>query len=163
MSAVKSLRVRAEQPSDIEDIRRVVTVAFAQPDEARLVDVLRETGDIHASSVAIVDDVIVGHAALSKGRIEDAVVHVLAPVAVDPAFQGQGIGIAVVDHVLQSSAGPVVVLGDPDYYKRFGFSAAEDHQICDTTFNPPPGVLQILHPELAPSGVLTYPDPFLHL
>jgi putative acetyltransferase len=155
--------VRAERPTDIEGIRQVLTAAFAQPDEARLVDDLRQSGDLHASSVAIIENEIVGHAALSKGWIDDAAVLVLAPVAVDPRFQRQGIGTVMVNHVLTSTTGPVVVLGDPDYYSRFGFAAADDHRIDDPTFNPPPGFLQVLHTEVAPTGALTYPDPFLRL
>lgn len=52
----------------------------------------------------------------------------LGPLAVEPALQGQGIGKALVRHSLQAATmaghGICVVVGDPNYYRPFGFESA---------------------------------------
>lgn len=155
--------VRAETPGDADSIRHLVQAAFEQADEAELVDALREGGFLAVSAVAIVDDAVVAHAALSRACIAEKPALVLAPVSVHPDYQGRGLGAAVVNHILDMTSGTVMVLGDPGYYRRFGFVAAEGHGITDPTFEPPPGILQVLRPELASPGPLAYAEPFLDL
>lgn len=155
--------VRPEVPGDEEAIRQVVTRAFETDDEARLVYLLRAGGHLDASSVATLDKTIVAHAALSQASVAGQEVHVLAPVSVDPAHQGRGAGTAVVKHVLASSEGPVVVLGDPGYYSRFGFEDTAPHGIADKTFPAPPGTFQVLRPDRLSPGTIEYAEPFLTL
>jgi putative acetyltransferase len=161
MTVMTSPAVRPESPSDAEAVRFLVGAAFGQPHEAILLDALRRGAHLHASSVALLDEAIVAHASLSRGTIKYTTVLILAPVSVHPDFQSRGLGTAVVKHVLGTSDRAVVVLGDPGYYRRFGFVAATDHGITDPTFDPPAGVLQVLRPERAPSGPVEYPAPFL--
>lgn len=51
----------------------------------------------------------------------------LGPLAVDPSQEGQGIGTRLMRAALEAAAarghGAVLLVGDPDYYVRFGFSA----------------------------------------
>src|SRR3546814_9680333 len=51
----------------------------------------------------------------------------LAPVGVRPDRQGQGIGSALIrngiDRARNEGWNAVFVLGEPDYYRRFGFDA----------------------------------------
>lgn len=117
-----SLRVR--EPEDDLAIEHLLTAAFGSADEARLVHTLRDEGAMHSEGLACdPGGRIVGYAALSA-FIAPSGWLALAPVAVQPALQRQGIGSAVVTAVLAEVEAPVVVLGAPEYYGRFGFSVA---------------------------------------
>ena len=124
--------VRVETPADFAAVRVVSREAFGQPDEADLVERLRGDGEVVASLVAEADNAIVGHILFSRLPIVASAREIpgaaLAPVAVLPRFQGQGIGSALVRAGLrrcaESGSEAVVVLGHPAYYSRFGFSAA---------------------------------------
>jgi putative acetyltransferase len=122
--------IREEEPADHDQIEAVVRTAFGGDLEAKLVNRLRNEGLVVASLVAVQDDQIVGHILFSAGVIETehgAVSAVsLAPMAVLPEFQRQGIGSELVRKGLQSCRERgeriVIVLGDPKFYTRFGFS-----------------------------------------
>lgn len=124
--------VREEQPRDRSAIREVNIRAFGQPEEADIVDRLRQNCTELLSLVAIRQDRVVGHILFSPVRIEgeNRAVHGmgLAPMAVLPEYQGQGIGSELVRTgiaSLESRRCPfVVVLGDAQYYPRFGFEPA---------------------------------------
>lgn len=156
------LVVRSESRDDIPAIRRVVTAAFGQTDEADLVDDLRDGGHLFASSVVLTGNTLIGHAALSIGHIAERRVLVLAPVAVTPRHQGCGAGTAVVRHLLVQTEEPVTVLGDPSYYSRFGFEAAEPSGVT-APFPTESGALQLLNAETAPTGIVEYPESFSSL
>ena len=102
--------------------------------EARLVDALREDAGFlpHLSLVAELDDVVTGHVIVTRGWLEPvgAPVLGLGPLGVLPDAQGRGIGTALVHAVLAvaEAAGETLValLGEPAYYGRFGFRAAEE-------------------------------------
>ena len=80
------------------------------------------------SLVATIDDRIVGHALLTAcgltGSSRQAAL--LGPVGVAPEVQGQGIGSLLIETGLQrmreAGADVALVLGDPAYYHRFGFT-----------------------------------------
>lgn len=159
-SSLIPIEVRRETDKDIAAIHRVVAAAFGQSEEADLVSALRDGGYLYASSVASIADEVVGHAALSIGHIAGRRILVLAPVAVAPAHQRMGAGQAVVRHVLTQADEAVTVLGDPDYYSRFGFEAAEPFGVA-APFPTEPGALQLIRPRDIPGGVIEYPPPFL--
>jgi len=165
MSSAPSIpiEVRKERPGDQADIYRVTTLAFGQSAEADLIDALCDGGFLEASSVAEREGEIVAHAALSLAHIATRNVLALAPVSVIPECQGEGVGSAVVRHLLESAEGTAVtVLGDPGYYGRFGFVDAAAFGISDP-FSPSPGPSQILWPNGVPPGVISYAPPFLDL
>ena len=124
--------VRAETPADFAAIRAVNVEAFGQTEEANLVEQLRDDDELVASLVAERGGCVVGHVVFSRLRITavDRVVSAaaLAPVAVRPPFQRQGVGSMLIRAGLRRCGGlgieAVVVLGHPAYYPRFGFSAA---------------------------------------
>lgn len=123
-----TVSVRPETTDDIASVRAVVTVAFGHDDEADLVDRLRIDGDAPIALVAEADGAIVGHILFSPIIFSDgARAAALAPIAVLPSLQSQGIGSALIEHGVEAcrTAGfdAVIVLGDPAYYSRFGFSA----------------------------------------
>ena len=125
------LIIREEAPQDREAIRLTNRLAFAGEDEAALVDRLRDSGAAALSLVAVLDGSVVGHILFSNLVIETALGAVgalsLAPMAVKPELQRQGIGSALVlrglERCREQGHSIVVVLGHPGYYPRFGFSA----------------------------------------
>ena len=124
-----ALRIRPETPADREAVHALNTAAFGQPDEADLVDRLREQARPYLALVAEDAGEIVGHIAFSPVTVEGATeVLGLAPMAVHPDRQRSGIGSALVRAGLRACAEAdgvaVVVLGHPAYYPRFGFAPA---------------------------------------
>lgn len=121
------MRVRPETVSDHGAIRTVIANAFGTLEEARLVDDLRADGDLTLSLVAVEDQDICGHVALSRMRAPPSSL-ALAPLAVRPAWQRRGIGTRLVEGAIAAArhqgCGIVFVLGDPEFYGRFGFSRA---------------------------------------
>ena len=127
----KSFLVRPARPEDAEAIHLVERAAFPTADEARLVEALVAAGDATLSLIADEDGSVLGHLLCSRMRVEadgrDLRAVGLAPIAVRPDSQGQGIGAALIRDALARSraAGEemMFVLGAPVYYERFGFSA----------------------------------------
>ena len=119
--------VGEEAPPDIPAIRAVVEAAFDRSDEAELVARLRADGDAVTSLVAVDDDRIVGHVMLSRMTAPFRALG-LAPVSVAPDRQRSGIGSRLIRDGLARAAAAgwegVFVLGEPAYYRRFGFSPA---------------------------------------
>lgn len=119
------MHVRPETSHDQPAIRLIVANAFGTLEEARLVDDLRQEGDLAVSLVAVAGEEICGYVALSRMRSPPFAL-ALAPLAVAPARQRQGVGRMLVDAALvaarERAANVVFVLGDPGYYARFGFS-----------------------------------------
>lgn len=128
------IEIRPETAGDAAAIDLVVSAAFPTDGEARLVAALRSTGKLRVSLVAIREEQIVGHAALSNVSLDPpcstADVVGLAPVAVAPEFQRQGIGSELVKRSLTTArelgVSAIVVLGEPEFYSRFGFRRASD-------------------------------------
>ena len=126
------IAIRREAPADAGAVREVNTLAFGQPDEATLVDRLRRRAEIYLGLVAVDDRAIVGHILFTPVPLhadENLVTLLaLAPMAVRPGRQRQGIGSALVREGLAAcrAAGHdlVVVVGHPDFYPRFGFVRA---------------------------------------
>ena len=124
--------VRPEGPGDLADVRRILLHAFGGPEEADVVDTLRDADAIAVALVAEVEGRVAGHIAFTpmfSGTTGlDVGILSLAPMAVDPAFQRRGVGHALVrgglDACREAGAGAVIVLGHPGYYPRFGFSRA---------------------------------------
>jgi len=130
------IEVLPETSSDVDGIRRLNQAAFNTADEARLVDLLRQQANPFISLIARSGDSVVGHIAFSPVSVDSAthtVLMGLAPMAVTPARQRQGIGSALVAAGLNEcrvvGAEAVFVLGHPQYYPRFGFNPADDYGI----------------------------------
>lgn len=125
------MEIRAEGKQDQAAIHRLNVAAFPGPEEAELVDRLRRVARPFLSLVALEEDGVVGHILFTPVTLENSdglTLMGLAPMAVAPERQRQGIGSALVVAGLQRcrelGAGAVVVLGHPDYYPRFGFRPA---------------------------------------
>jgi putative acetyltransferase len=128
-----NLKIRPEMPSDALVISQVHTLAFGQDNEAKLVDRIRDSDRYirELSLVAQINDIVVGHILFSQvdlvGKNRSNVL-ALAPLAVLPQWQNQGIGSALVSESLKIAEGRseafVIVLGHPQFYPKFGFEPA---------------------------------------
>jgi putative acetyltransferase len=123
--------IRPAEPRDAEAIRAVHLAAFPTAAEADLVDRLERDGDVAISLVAEAQGEVVGHVLLSRMRVtapERAYRALgLGPVGVTPPYQRGGIGSELILGALGVAGATgeelVFVLGEPEYYGRFGFSA----------------------------------------
>jgi putative acetyltransferase len=154
--------LRAFAPSDEAAARNVVTAAFGQADEADLVDALRADGDVVIEILAFAGEAAVGHVMLSRMTAPLPAL-ALAPVSVIPAHQRQGVGQALVRAAVAAArAGPwqaIFVLGDLDYYGRFGFDAALAAPF-DSPYAGPHFAALALKPWPASHGVLRHAPAF---
>lgn len=132
--------VRAATVADLEAIVAVHRAAFGRDAEAELVRRLIGAGRDTISLVATDDDdAVIGHVLFSPVTVEegdDGKALGLAPVAVLPGRQRQGIGHALIEEGIGAcfvqDARAIFVLGSPAYYTKFGFSKASAHGLHDT-------------------------------
>ncbi|MGA5045904.1 GNAT family N-acetyltransferase [Streptomyces arboris] len=161
---------RPETAADREAVHAVNSAAFPTRDEADLVDALRADAEAwlpHLSYVAEAPDgSVAAYALLTRCRVGDAPALALAPVATSPAHQRQGAGQAVVRAVLDEARvrgeALVVVLGDPDYYARFGFVPASRHGIRPGFEVPDEAMMALVLDDSVPVpvGMIRYPAAF---
>jgi putative acetyltransferase len=124
--------IRHEKPDDFSLIHQINAQAFGQPGEANLVDALRRNGKAILSLVADDNGRVIGHILFSPVVIDTGEKQFsgigLAPLAVSPERQNEGIGSLLVEQGLRQCREVgypfVVVLGHPNYYPRFGFVPA---------------------------------------
>lgn len=116
---------RPETECDRDGVDELLVAAFPTMLEARLVRMLREDDDVVYSLVASGRSGIVGHALFSR-MPSPAGSLALGPVAVDARSRRRGIAAGLITAGLERAKSDawaaVVVLGDPSYYRRFGFS-----------------------------------------
>lgn len=132
-----NLTIRTSQNTDADSIFEVHQLAFERDDEAKLVMTLLDDPDFinELSIVGVFHDQIVGHVLFSNVSIEDPAnsteysAIALAPLAVLPQNHKQGVGTAITQVALQKADemkySCAVVLGDPNYYGRFGFQTSK--------------------------------------
>jgi putative acetyltransferase len=165
--------IERESLADRAKIDQVLRAAFPGAEEARLVEELREGQHARVALLARRNEDLVGYILFSGVSIAAGGAQIaalaLAPLAVLPACQKQGIGSALVRMGLaicqQQGHERVVVLGHPRYYARFGFSA----ELAAALESPFGGGEAWMALELVPGalrhvkGRVTYPQPFLRL
>jgi putative acetyltransferase len=131
---IQLFKIRPELDRDIVAIRVLNTLAFKREKEAKLVEAIRASEFFvpELSLVAVTNEVI-GHILFSIISIETSNRSVptlgLAPMAVRPEYQNQGVGSALVREGLKKCEElgfeHVVVLGHPNFYPKFGFRPAK--------------------------------------
>lgn len=130
--------IRPEASQDIPYIRTLTDAAFvgvehSSQTEGAIVDALRDAGALTVSLVAEQDGSVIGHVGFSPVLIdgEDIGWFGLGPVSVSPGLQRGSVGSTLIKEGLNKLASlgaqGCVVLGDPAYYGRFGFSS--DHAL----------------------------------
>ena len=163
-----SISIRKELSSDVQSIYEVTVAAFLEAPhtdhtEQFIVKALRESGALSASLVAEDDGNIVGHVALSPVTISDGTDswYGLGPISVLPNNQSKGIGSKLMNEAIQElkniRAKGCVLLGDPNYYHRFGFKPRESLLLPDV---PPEYFQALLFQENSPQGIVTYHESF---
>lgn len=156
------IRIRPELPQDAAAVRQVLVSAFPSSAEADLVERLRTGGKIEVSLVAELGGGIIGQIAFSRVCFSpplDMLAFGLGPLAVIPGHERHAVGRRLVQNGLAAcharDACMVVVLGDPKYYRRFGFESASRHGLrnefgveesfmvfmLDARAHPPPATL----------------------
>jgi len=133
-----SYQILEEQPLDVPGIQKVNLAAFKNQSEANLVDQLRDTCAVFISLVAKCKDKVIGHILftpvqiIAPGKMSITGIG-LAPLAVLPEYQGSRIGSALcrsgLEKINMLGYPFIVVLGHPEYYARFGFKPAKNHNI----------------------------------
>ncbi len=132
--------IRKENPQDYRVVEELIKETFetarhSDGDEHNLVARLRKSDGFieELSLVAEKENEIVGHILFTKAQIGSESGLALAPLSVAPLFQNQGIGSSLVNygHKIARSLGYdlIVVLGDPNYYQRFGYQPASHFKI----------------------------------
>ncbi|MFZ5819935.1 MAG: GNAT family N-acetyltransferase [Chloroflexota bacterium] len=145
------IQVRQALVSDRQAIPGVILAAFGDAQGGGIVDLVfdlleDESAQPLLSLVAAVDDRVIGHILFTSARIQppvrEAPSSILAPLAVHPNYQGQGMGGLLIEAGLERlralEVGLVFVLGHPGYYPRHGFSPA-GMQGFDAPYPIPPG------------------------
>ena len=129
------IEIRPEQPEDKDAVHRLNLAAFDNGPEAKLVDTLRQCCEEYVAFVATENGDIVGHILFTPVTIDESgVVGMgLAPMAVQPQRQRNGIGCQLVRHGIrflrESNCPFVIVLGHPEFYPQFGFETASKYRL----------------------------------
>lgn len=164
----QQLVIRPECEGDIDTIESIIIEAFIEHPhsdntEHHLVARLRETNALTISLVAEINNVVVGHIAFSKVNINNEFIgwYGLAPVSVKPDYQHQGVGshliLSGINAMRDIGAKGCVLLGEPEYYNRFGFKTCNDIEFKGV---PPEYFQSLLLMGDMPSGNIEYHHAF---
>jgi putative acetyltransferase len=164
-----SFTIRPERPEDAAGIDALLRAAFPGAAEADLVRRLRADGDLALSLVADENGTVIGQVAFVPVALDPDPGYRLwglAPISVLPPRQGQGIGSALtkagLDLAAAAGVGMVLVLGDQNYYGRFGFDTMLAERI-DVVWAGPYFAGLTLIDVTPPRGKATYPAAFADL
>lgn len=124
--------IRQSTPEEAVAITGIYPAIFPEEDLQPLVRDLLQEGESVLSLVAVAEDEIIGHVVLTLCAVEGKAdqIGLLGPLGILPDRQGQGIGRALVqagfEAMKERGVTKVCVLGDPDFYSRYGFEAEKD-------------------------------------
>lgn len=170
--------IRRETNKDYKEVEKVIeesfkSAEFTDNDEHNLVKRLRSSDEFikELSLIAEIDNKIIGHILLSKALIKDVNKDIetlaLAPLAVLPEYQSNGIGKKLINEAIEKAKSlgykSIVVLGHENYYPKFGFKKASNYGI-KAPFDVPDEAYMVL--ELLPNalnevnGVVEYSQAF---
>ncbi|MDL2265996.1 N-acetyltransferase [Parabacteroides sp. OttesenSCG-928-G07] len=131
MKHSKDIQIRETNTNDFDDIMTVEKQAFGYDKEAQLVaDLLADTtAEPLVSLLAFYQDEAVGHILFTRAYLDNQetqpMMHILAPLAVKPEYQRQGIGgmliQAGIEKLQEKGSSLVFVLGHKEYYPKYGF------------------------------------------
>jgi putative acetyltransferase len=158
--------IRNEDVNDMDQVRAILQAAFPTHAESELVDALRENGKAIISLVAVNDEQVLGHilfSVVTTSPPSNAKGIGLAPVAVRPDVQSQGVGSQLVREGLrfcrEFGFDYCVVLGNPKYYRRFGFEKASNFGVANE-YGVDEEFMLIKFSDCAVSGVVKYAPEF---
>jgi putative acetyltransferase len=162
------LHIREERESDVDRISEITRAAFrdhpySHQTEEFIIHALRGAKALALSLVADVDGQVRGHVAFSPVVISDSSRdwYGIGPLSVQPEYQRQGIGQALMQRglaQLQSrGAKGCLLVGDPQYYVRFGFSNLPQLTLGGV---PPENFLGLAFGENKARGKVTFHEAF---
>jgi len=167
--------IRKEEEKDYKQVYEVNKLAFQQENESILIEKIRKGENFipDLSLVAEIDNKIVGHILFSKIKIVgDSIFEsiALAPMAVIPAFQKQGVGSKLIKKGMAKAKelgfDSIIVLGHKDYYPKFGFERASKWNIKCPFKVPEEAFMAIALTKKAledKAGTVKYPDEFMEV
>ena len=120
--------IREAQESDLEEVFNLIHSAFGNRAESDLVKQLISDGDVLINLLVESSNIIIGNVVVSKITMEPDLglfCGGVAPVSVLPDQQSSGVGsklmTATINESKKMGMDALFLLGDPNYYKRFGF------------------------------------------
>lgn len=162
------MTIRSEQPADAEAIFTLTEAAFREEvhsdhTEQFIIDGLRRAGQLTVSLVAVEEENIIGHVAVSPVSISsgESDWYGLGPISVHPDRQRQGVGsqlmYAAMEKLQELGGEGCVLVGDPAFYSRFGFTAVPELVYPGL----PPAYFQVIYlGESRPEGEVRYQAAF---
>ncbi|AZO76207.1 MULTISPECIES: N-acetyltransferase [unclassified Bosea (in: a-proteobacteria)] len=129
------LTIRQELPGDAAAIERLHERAFGPGRFARTAFRLREGAppDPALSFASHVGTFLVGAVRVTPVVAGGAPALMLGPLTVDPAFEGRGIGAALMNAAIEAAREHghelILLVGDAPYYARFGFKPIRPGQL----------------------------------
>jgi predicted N-acetyltransferase YhbS len=159
------IKLRLEEEKDyriVEELTREAfwNVYFPGCEEHFLIHNLRKTGEFisELDFVATCNNEIIGNIVYAKSKIKDVdkeyIVLTFGPISVLPKYQNKGIGSKLIKHTIDLSIKmgykAIIIYGDPDYYKRFGFKASKEYNITNKDKKYPAALLVL---ELYPNAL----------
>jgi len=172
---MQEVKVRQENQSDAKAIAVVNKSAFGGEAEAHLVAVVRESKSFipELSLVAEAGERLAGHILLFQCHLDrqgkQVEILALAPMSVVPSQSHRGIGSTLLEAALSKAVSlghkAVVVIGHPDYYRRFGFEHASKWGIRSSLPVPEDSITakELVPGALDGGGLLIYPPEFIRL
>lgn len=163
--------IRSETQADYPAIAHIHKLAFGREEEAYLVEKIRNSQYYipQLTLIAEVNNSVVAHSMLSYINLvgeQTFQVIGLAPIAVHPDFQNQGIGSALVNAGLNQAnvlgETLIVVLGHSQFYSRFGFKPSVNFNI-ESPFPVPEDVFMVktlANYQSKYRGKIVYPESF---
>ena len=127
------MNIRLAQETDLDSIQKIIKTSFSDEENKVITNIVAELAKetaIHPikSLIAEVDNQVIGYVSYSPIFLRsDANIsgYILAPLAVSPEHQKQGVGTNLIksgiDLLVKDGVNVLLVYGDPDYYGRFGF------------------------------------------
>lgn len=158
------MNIRTESAGDATQIREIHLASFPDSTEADLVDRLRSDGDAVISLVAEENDLLIGHVMFSRMTAPFRALG-MAPAALLPNWRKKGVAANLIRSGIEQARNEgwegIFVLGDPDYYPRFGFDAKMAEGFCSPYAGPYLMALTLQGSELPlQSGRLDYAPAF---
>lgn len=127
--------IKPEAPEHFDAVEKLAEQAFGPGRFARAAFRLREgvSHEPELSFVLIRNERILGAVKLTKIMVGETPVLLLGPLVVEPEFKGVGIGAALMEKAMQAARAAghsaIILVGDYDYYKKFGFMQTAHKQI----------------------------------
>lgn len=162
------MTIRPEKPAEFAEIYKLIEMAFrtakvADGDEQNFTDRLR-AGKGYIPELALVaeeDGKLTGHVMFTRFAVKtesgNEEILLVAPLSVTLEFRSQGVGAALMREGLRRAAGlgfrTALLVGDPVYYRRFGFRRSTELGICNADGIPDQYVLALELEEGALKGM----------